>query len=97
MEDEDYFRACTGAVAATRERVAAELKAMGFALTASKANFLFAESSRIPGGELYRKLRERGILVRHFDKPRLENRLRITVGSDEQMNALLTALRELGA
>jgi len=97
MEDEDYFRACTGAVAATRERVAAELKEMGFALTASKANFLFAESSRIPGGELYRKLRERGILVRHFDKPRLENRLRITVGSDEQMNALLTALRELGA
>ena len=97
MEDEEYFRACTGAVIATRERVAAELKDMGFALTDSKANFLFAESSRIPGGELYRKLKERGILVRHFDKPRLENRLRITVGSDEQMNALLTALRELGA
>ena len=97
MEDEDYFRACTEAVAATRERVAAELREMGFALTESKANFLFAESSRIPGGELYRKLKEKGILVRHFDKPRLENRLRITVGSDRQMNALLTALRELGA
>ena len=50
MEDEDYFRACTEAVAATRERVAAELREMGFALTESKANFLFAESSRIPGG-----------------------------------------------
>ena len=97
MEDEEYFRACTGAVIQTRERVAAELKEMGFALTDSKANFLFAASSRIPGGELYRKLKARGILVRHFDKPRLENRLRITVGSDEQMNALLTALRELGA
>ena len=97
MEDEDYFRACTEAVAATRERVAAELREMGFALTESKANFLFAESSRIPGGELYRKLKEKGILVRHFDKPRLENRLRITVGSDRQMDALLTALRELGA
>ena len=97
MEDEEYFRACTGAVAATRDRVAAELKEMGFALTDSKANFLFAESSRIPGGELYRKLKEKGILVRYFDKPRLENRLRITVGSDRQMDALLAALRELGA
>ena len=97
MEDEDYFRACTGAVAATRQRVAEELKEMGFTLTDSKANFLFAESSRIPGGELYRKLKEKGILVRHFDKPRLENRLRITVGSDRQMDALLAALRELGA
>ena len=97
MEDEDYFRACTDAVAATRERAAAELRGMGFKLTESKANFLFAESSRIPGGELYRKLKEKGILVRHFDKPRLENRLRITVGSDRQMDALLAALRELGA
>ena len=97
MEDEDYFQACTEAVAATRERIAAELREMGFALTESKANFLFAQSSRIPGGELYRTLKEKGILVRHFDKPRLENRLRITVGSDRQMDALLTALRELGA
>ena len=70
---------------------------MDFRLTDSKANFLFAQSSRIPGGELYRKLKEKGILVRHFDKPRLEDRLRITVGSREQMEALLTALRELGA
>ena len=84
-------------VAATRERVKAALRELDFTVTDSKANFLFAESSRIPGGELYRKLKARGILVRHFDKPRLENRLRITVGSDEQMNALLTALRELGA
>ena len=97
MEDEAYFRACTDAVAATRDHVAAELKEMGFALTDSKANFLFAESSRIPGGELYRKLKERGILVRHFDKPRLENRLRITVGSAQQMDALVRALKELGA
>ena len=70
---------------------------MGFTVTNSKANFLFAESSRIPGKELYLKLKERGILVRHFDKPRLENRLRITVGSDLQMDALLIALRQLGA
>ena len=97
MEDEEYFQTCTQTVARTREKTAAALKTMGFTLTDSKANFLFAESSRIPGGELYRKLKEKGILVRHFDKPRLENRLRITVGSEEQMEALLTALKELGA
>ena len=97
MEDEEYFQTCTRTVARTREKTAAALKTMGFTLTDSKANFLFAESSRIPGGELYRKLKEKGILVRHFDKPRLENRLRITVGSEQQMEALLTALKELGA
>ena len=97
MEDEAYFQSCTKAVADTRERTAESLKQMGFTVTNSKANFLFAESSRIPGKELYLKLKERGILVRHFDKPRLENRLRITVGSDLQMDALLTALRQLGA
>ncbi|MBO4929166.1 MAG: histidinol-phosphate transaminase [Clostridia bacterium] len=97
MEDEEYFQTCTRTVAQTREKTAAALKTMGFTLTDSKANFLFAESSRIPGGVLYRKLKEKGILVRHFDKPRLENRLRITVGSQQQMEALLTALKELGA
>ena len=97
MKDEEYFQTCTRTVAQTREKTAAALKTMGFTLTDSKANFLFAESSRIPGGELYRKLKEKGILVRHFDKPRLENRLRITVGSEQQMEALLTALKELGA
>ena len=97
MEDEEYFQNCTRTVAQTRDKTAAALKTMGFTLTDSKANFLFAESSRIPGGELYRKLKEKGILVRHFDKPRLENRLRITVGSEQQMEALLAALKELGA
>ena len=97
MEDEAYFNRCTKAVADTRDRMAEALKHMGFTVTDSKANFLFAESSRISGKELYLKLKERGILVRHFDKPRLENRLRITVGSDQQMDALLTALRQLGA
>ena len=97
MEDEAYFNRCTKAVADTRDRMAEALKQMGFTVTDSKANFLFAESSRISGKELYLKLKEQGILVRHFDKPRLENRLRITVGSDQQMDALLTALRQLGA
>ena len=97
MEDEDYFRTCAAAIVENRENTAAQLREMGFELTDSKANFLFVRSSRISGGELYRLLREKGILVRHFNKPRLDDRLRITVGSAQQMEALLAALRELGA
>ena len=97
LVDNDYYMNNCKTVMATRERVKNALRDRGFRVLDSKANFLFAESSRIPGGVLYRKLKEKGILVRHFDKPRLENRLRITVGSDRQMDALLTALRELGA
>ena len=61
----------------------------------SKTNFVFAASNRIEGGELYRKLKARGILVRHFDLPRLKNYNRITVGSREQMDALLKQVKEI--
>ena len=65
----------------------------------SKKNFLFARSPRIDGGELYRALKERGILVRHFDRPRISDWVRITVGTREQMDALLreteAVLREI--
>lgn len=97
MEDEDYFRQCTKAIIQARSWTADKLKSLGWRVTDSKANFLFAESGKIPGGEVYRILKERGILVRHFDAPRLENRLRITVGSQAQMEQLLEALTRLEA
>ena len=71
------------------------LKALGFTLTDSKANFLFARSDRIPGGELYLRLKERGVLVRHFDKPRITDYNRITVGTEAQMNTLLEAVKAI--
>ena len=68
---------------------------MGFTVTDSRANFLFAKSDRIGGEALYRVLKERGILVRHFTSPRIADYNRITVGAPEEMQALLTAVRDI--
>ncbi|MBR4206143.1 MAG: histidinol-phosphate transaminase [Clostridia bacterium] len=79
----------------TRERTAKALAGLSFELTPSCANFLFARHPSIPGEELYRKLKQRGILVRHFSLPRIADYNRITVGSAEEMDALVAAVREL--
>jgi histidinol-phosphate aminotransferase len=68
---------------------------MGFTVTDSKTNFLFAAHPTVSGEKIYCGLRERGILVRHFTKPEIANYNRITVGTRQQMEALLYALREL--
>ena len=95
MEDEVYFQACTAAIRDNREWTAEQLKAMGFTVLPSATNFLFAKWEKIPGGELYRRLKERGILVRWFDADRIRDFVRITVGSGEQMEALVATLKEL--
>ena len=97
MEDEAYFKQCTDAIKENRAWTAAQLEEMGFELTDSKTNFLFARSSRMGGEELYLALKKKGILVRHFNSPRIADRLRITVGSRSEMEALVAALKELGA
>ena len=97
LEADGYFRVNCQKIMENREWTVKELENLGFEVIPSMANFVFAKNPSIPGKDLYLALREKGILVRHFDKPRLENRLRITVGSQQQMEALLTALKELGA
>ncbi|MBQ5755480.1 MAG: histidinol-phosphate transaminase [Oscillospiraceae bacterium] len=97
MEDEAYFKQCTDTIKENREWTAKQLREMGFELTDSKTNFLFARSSRMGGEELYLALKKKGILVRHFNSPRIADRLRITVGSRSEMEALVAALKELGA
>ena len=82
-------------IVANREYTAAALTAMGFSVLPSKANFVFATHPAIRGKDLYRRLKEKGVLVRHFDKPRLTEYNRITIGSREQMDALLTAVKEI--
>ena len=72
-----------------------ELKKLGFTMTDSAANFIFAKSDRIDGGELYTKLRERGILIRHFTKDKIAQYNRITVGSREQMEELICAIKDI--
>ena len=90
-----YFKENCRRIAETREYVKKELEKMGFYVTDSTANFLFAKSDKIGGKELYLKLKEKGILIRHFEKERISDYNRITVGSREEMEAFLKAVREI--
>lgn len=94
VRDETYFRETTGKIVATRERVKKELRKLGFCFPDSKANFIFASHETIPAGQLFQALREADIYVRHWDKPRISNHLRITVGTDEEMDRLLDFLKD---
>ncbi|PLW83273.1 histidinol-phosphate transaminase [Kineobactrum sediminis] len=96
LADEDWFRECCDRVIASRERLTRGLEALGFSVLPSAANFILAS----PGndrdtGALFLALREQGIIVRYFDKPRIAGYLRITVGTDAQCDALLDALPAL--
>ena len=95
MEDDAYFRDCVGKIVATRERVKAALADMGCALTDSRANFLFVRLPGVSGAEAQAQLRAKGILIRRFDRPPIADYLRVTVGSDEEMDAFLQAVREI--
>ncbi len=94
LKDTAYFKACTEKVIATRERVKKELSALGFSFPDSKTNFLFATHERVPAAELFAMLREKHIFVRYFKTPRIDNYLRITIGTDAQMDRLLEVLKE---
>ena len=95
VEDEDYFQTCTAAIQNNRAWTVRELEALGFTILPSQANFIFAKSEKIPGGELYRKLKENGILVRWFDADRIRDYVRITIGSLEQMASLVDEVARL--
>lgn len=95
LEDEEYTRANCEEIIKNREYTVRELEKLGFSMTDSSANFIFAKHERVDGGEIYRELRARGVLVRHFESPRIAQYNRITVGSREQMDALIAALTEI--
>jgi len=95
LEDEGWFRECCERVIATRERCRARLCELGFEVLPSAANFLFARHPVASGAALFEGLRRREIVVRYFDRPRISDFLRITVGRDEDMDALCTALGEI--
>lgn len=95
MEDRAYFEQTRRAVIESRTWLTAELETLGFQVLPSAANFVFARHERRDAGELALALRERSIIVRHFKLPRIDQFLRISVGTDEQCQALINALREL--
>ncbi len=95
IEDEAFFQESCAKVIAGRRRLVEGLEARGFAAPASSANFVFARHAARPGAELAAELRKRGVIVRRFDAPRIGDHLRITVGTDGQIDRLLAALDEI--
>lgn len=93
--DEEYFKHCVGTIIENREYTVKQLKSIGFSLTDSAANFVFVKHANISGNDLYRNLKEKGILVRYFDTERLKDYVRITIGSISEMNALIEAIKEI--
>lgn len=94
IKNETYFQDTCQKIIKTRERTKAELKKLGFTFPDSSSNFLFVSHAQIPAAELFAALRKAGILVRYFDKPRIQNYLRITIGTDAQMDTLIAFLRD---
>jgi histidinol-phosphate aminotransferase len=95
FEDDAYFRDTCRRIVASRDALSAALATLGFEVLPSTANFVFARHPDHDAAALQRALRERRIIVRHFTQPRIEQFLRITVGTDEECAALVAALREI--
>jgi histidinol-phosphate aminotransferase len=95
VEDEAYFQRSLKTIVTERENATARLKELGFDILPSSANFVFARHKSAKGAELARALRDRAVLVRHFNAPRIEDFLRITIGTAEQTEKLVAALKEI--
>jgi len=95
LADESWFLNGCQQVMDTRERVSVRMQAMGFDVLPSAANFIFSRHPVHSAEALFCALRDRGIIVRYFDKPRISEFLRISIGTDEAMNMLLNALEEI--
>lgn len=95
MREDDYYAACREKIVSGREYTRTALEGMGFEVLPSSANFLFIRHPALPGRLYNDKLRERNILVRRFDKPRISEFNRVTIGDREQMDKLLAATKDI--
>ncbi|MBS7220072.1 MAG: histidinol-phosphate transaminase [Clostridiales bacterium] len=93
IDDEKYFRDNINKIIENREYTSKELKNMDFEVLPSKTNFVFARSKNIDGERLYKLLKKNGILVRHFNKKRIEDFIRVTIGTKEQMRAFVSKVK----
>lgn len=94
-QDDTWFRECIGKVIASRERLTAQLTALGFEVVPSSANFVFARHEGYDAATLAAQLREKEIFVRHFKLPRIDQHLRISIGTDAECDTLLDALKDI--
>ena len=95
IRDDAYFREMTGRIMATRENAKKRLTALGFTFPDSMSNFIFASHRSADAGKIFEALKSRGIFVRYWNKPRISNSLRITIGTDAEMEQLYAALTEI--
>ncbi|MBR1898856.1 MAG: histidinol-phosphate transaminase [Oscillospiraceae bacterium] len=95
IRDDAYFREMTGRIIATRENAKKRLTALGFTFPDSMSNFIFASHRSAVAGKIFEALKSRGIFVRYWNKPRISNSLRITIGTDAEMEQLYAALTEI--
>lgn len=94
LEDEEYFKKTCDKVIATRERTKVRLRELGFDMPDSKSNFVFATHESIPASDIFNAAKSAGIYLRWWNKDRISNRLRISIGTDEEMDALFAFLKE---
>lgn len=95
IRDEKYFQECKIRIINTRNWLKDELAKLGFEVLPSSSNFLFARHTSRPASKLYLELKKAGILVRHFESERINNFLRISIGSDEECTIFINALKQL--
>ena len=95
VNDSDYFKATCEAVISSRERMIKDFRELGFEVTDSKSNFIFVSYKDKPAEEIYNSLRDKGILVRHFNQERIRNHLRISIGTDVEMDVLQEAVKKI--
>ncbi len=95
LGDDDYFQQCKDKIIESRNWLTEALTELGFEVLPSKSNFIFTRHSSYPASQLYAELKNAGILVRHFESSRIENFLRISIGTDDECSALIEALKQL--
>ena len=95
IKDKEYFTKQVNKIIATREKTVKELEKLGFTCLPSKANFVFAKHDKAAAKDIFEQLKARDIFVRYFNQPRIDNFLRITIGTDKEMEELVSALKDI--
>ena len=95
LEDQEYFEENCGKIIANRQWTIAELAKLGFTTIPSQTNFILTKTDAIGVKALYLALKSRGILIRHFDKPRLRDYIRVTIGTAEEMKAFIATVKQI--